>query len=730
MPIRLSGLNSGLDTDSIVKELVNAYSLKTQKYEKQKTKLEWKQDAWKSLNTKIYSLYTNVSNLRRSTAYNLKKTSVSDATKATVTASSGAVAGTQKLQILATAQSAYITGGKLGSDVTSSSTLASLGYTGGDTTIEVRTKGGDTKEINLSSDSKISDLVKQLQDAGLNASFDETNKRFFISSKESGEANDFDLCATDANSQLALSKLGLDISIVEYVKHEDGTQEKVFTSAGGYYKEAYDLYNAANGDIDTYLRTLVADYKTDLATQEAIVADNKDAIDAYKAVETKRDAREAFDAIAKAFEDMEWNITDEQLYNFAKEFESGVVDGEKVREYLDEQGIALPDGKSASEIATVLNNNKDNIRKMVAYDGDDIYAITMDDINAELESQQAAYDAAVNATNTANAQIEKIKASDFAELMELDETALTAKIAEYETRAQEAMDVLANSEPTENGAIKIEGQDAKIVLNGAEFTNTTNSFSINGLTIEALAETDGEISVTTAVDTDGIYDKIKDFLTEYNSVINEMTKLYNADSASDYEPLTDDEKEAMSEAEIEKWEDKIKASLLRRDTSLSNVMSAMINSMSQSIEINGKKVSLSTFGISTQGFLYAAENEQNAYHIDGDEDDAATSGKTDKLRQAIQDDPDQVIEFMKQLTTNLYEAIDKKMKSTTVSSAYKVYNDKAMDNELNEIEELIEKWEDKVSQQEEYYYNKFSDMEVALSKLQSQTNSLTSLLGQ
>lgn len=730
MPIRLSGLNSGLDTDSIVKELVNAYSLKTQKYEKQKTKLEWKQDAWKSLNTKIYSLYTNVSNLRRSTAYNLKKTSVSDATKATVTASSGAVAGTQKLQILATAQSAYITGGKLGSDVTSSSTLASLGYTGGDTTIEVRTKGGDTKEINLSSDSKISDLVKQLQDAGLNASFDETNKRFFISSKESGEANDFDLCATDANSQLALSKLGLDISIVEYVKHEDGTQEKVFTSAGGYYKEAYDLYNAANGDIDTYLRTLVADYKTDLATQEAIVADNKDAIDAYKAVETKRDAREAFDAIAKAFEDMEWNITDEQLYNFAKEFESGVVDGEKVREYLDEQGIALPDGKSASEIATVLNNNKDNIRKMVAYDGDDIYAITMDDINAELESQQAAYDAAVNATNTANAQIEKIKASDFAELMELDETALTDKIAEYETRAQEAMDVLANSEPTENGAIKIEGQDAKIVLNGAEFTNTTNSFSINGLTIEALAETDGEISVTTAVDTDGIYDKIKDFLTEYNSVINEMTKLYNADSASDYEPLTDDEKEAMSEAEIEKWEDKIKASLLRRDSSLSNVMSAMINSMSQSIEINGKKVSLSTFGISTQGFLYAAENEQNAYHIDGDEDDAATSGKTDKLRQAIQDDPDQVIEFMKQLTTNLYEAIDKKMKSTTVSSAYKVYNDKTMDNELNEIEELIEKWEDKVSQQEEYYYNKFSDMEVALSKLQSQTNSLTSLLGQ
>ena len=50
-----------------------------------------------------------------------------------------------------------------------------------------------------------------------------------------------------------------------------------------------------------------------------------------------------------------------------------------------------------------------------------------------------------------------------------------------------------------------------------------------------------------------------------------------------------------------------------------------------SCEIGGKKYSLSSFGISTLGFLNAAENEQNAYHIDGDEDDANTSGKTDKL---------------------------------------------------------------------------------------------------
>ena len=56
MAIRLSGMASGLDTDSIVQALVSSYSYKKSKYEKAQTKLGWTQDAWKSLNTKVYSL--------------------------------------------------------------------------------------------------------------------------------------------------------------------------------------------------------------------------------------------------------------------------------------------------------------------------------------------------------------------------------------------------------------------------------------------------------------------------------------------------------------------------------------------------------------------------------------------------------------------------------------------------------------------------------------------------
>ena len=84
---------------------------------------------------------------------------------------------------------------------------------------------------------------------------------------------------------------------------------------------------------------------------------------------------------------------------------------------------------------------------------------------------------------------------------------------------------------------------------------------------------------------------------------------------------------------------------------------------------------------------------------------------------------------MQQLTSDLYTAIGDKMKSSTLSSSYKVYNDKEMASEYSDYTTTIKKWEDKLSEQEDYYYKKFSAMEPALAQLNSQTSSLSSLFG-
>ena len=98
MSIRITGSASGLDTDSMVKELVHAYDEQGQKYTKAKTKTEWKQEAWTTLNGKIKNFYSKyASNMRFTDKYNAKTTTVSDSSKASVIADNTAPGGIQKL---------------------------------------------------------------------------------------------------------------------------------------------------------------------------------------------------------------------------------------------------------------------------------------------------------------------------------------------------------------------------------------------------------------------------------------------------------------------------------------------------------------------------------------------------------------------------------------------------------------------------------------------------------
>lgn len=288
----------------------------------------------------------------------------------------------------------------------------------------------------------------------------------------------------------------------------------------------------------------------------------------------------------------------------------------------------------------------------------------------------------------------------------------------------------------EGAATMIKGQDALIELNGAEYTSSKNTFEINGLTITALQETgDEEVTLTTQQDTDGIYDTIKNFFKKYNELINEMDKLYNAESASKYDPLTSEEKDAMSDTEVEEWEKKIKDSLLRRDGTLSSVSSVMKEVMlSTSVpDTNGRNDGndkyLSYFGIETLGYFKAKDNEKNAYHINGDTDDSAVKNNEDKLRKAIANEPDTVIEFFKKLSNNLYDKLTEKMAKTEYSSPFTVYNDKQLDAELKSYDSKIKTEQDKLNDYIDRWYQKFSQMEVAMSKLNSKQSSISSLFG-
>lgn len=283
------------------------------------------------------------------------------------------------------------------------------------------------------------------------------------------------------------------------------------------------------------------------------------------------------------------------------------------------------------------------------------------------------------------------------------------------------------------GGKKDAGSNAKLSLNGVSFESDTNSFNINGstYTINYMPATENEkIAVTTSTDYDGIYDVVKNMLKEYNDLVNEMSKLYNAESAKDYQPLTSEEKEAMSDKEVEEWDNKIKGAILRKDESLNDVISTMTSSITKGIQVGDQMMYLSDFGISTLGYFDSEVNERNALHIDGNPDDEATAGKEDRLKSMIASDPDKVMEFFQNFSSNLYDGLFERMSSNkSLSSVYKVYNDKQLAAESTDWDSKIKELEDKVTAIEDKWYSRFAKMETKLAKLQKNQTAVGGFFG-
>ena len=634
MGIRMSGLSSGMDTEAIVKELMSAQSMKKNKVVKAKTKLEWTQTKWSELNTKLTGLYNNfVSKMQLSTAYKTKKTTVSDATKASVAAKTSAANGSYSMEIKNVATSQYLTGAKINASASDKLTDIDSSLLNKEISITV---GAKTTKFAVTADTTLKDFTSALQSAGLNASFDDAQKRLFISSKESGLENAFSITTsgiTDAevNGRKALrDAAGYSSMTSSNKKLFDSAMEKLQTSGVG-----TDDYNSA---LNTIAKLSYETKKTSAENAATTYVKAKIYSEKYSEYEEK----------AK-----------EKLKDTYFE-EDGSLKPGKTQEAYDAAVAKQADADTTSYVGTQLKES--DVKLQIDEDGN----VTVNG----------------GANDSSNSTIPK-------------------------------------------GMALIEASDSKIILNGAELTSSSAVVSANGLdiTLTGLTKTDEPITFSVTNDTESVYNSIKSFLKEYNSVMKEMNTLYNADSAKGYEPLTSEEKEAMSDDDVKLWEDKIKKSLLRSDSTLSSIMSSMRSAMMSTVEYDGKTYALSSFGIMTSTDF----TEGGLLHIYGDADDSVYSAKDDKLKKALSEDPDAVIATLTGVFGKLRENMSQKMAATKYSSTLTFYNDIKMKSDVKSYEDEIEDWEDRLAEMEDSYYRKFTAMETALAKLQSQQSSMSSL---
>lgn len=752
MPIRITGMNSNLDTDTIIQQLVKASSEKKTKLEKAQTKLSWKQDIWKGLNTKIHTFFKKtLDNLRFSTAYKKKATTSSNDKIASVVAGDNAVNGTQKLKVDELSEAGYLTGGKLitqsGGKATLQTKLSELGSGGlnADGTEISVTIGGKTSNLSFSNNSTIEDVVNQLTQAGVGANFDAGNQRIYVNAQKSGKDNDFSLVANNMAGMDTLANLGL-LTAAE-TAGADSEAARWIGYQGNSDSDTLDNLIAA-GEVTKREAEKIKQYFADSKSRITENADLRKKIASYEKLydeEFKKQTEDIFtDANnQKIFADA--GLTDLGSYGSLQDIDltkaadarKALEDRYKVLDEMSTDGLTQDDLAARSKEMVALENDIHKLKSAESMKTEHQKMVDKVDANETKLADNATYinelekDADGNyklKTETdADGNVKDVtKATGTAKLTQaagdelVEKVNTVAKMGSYNTAG--------TASATAN---RIAGANAKIKLNGVDYESSSNNFSINGLTITAKEKTTGtdEVSIVTTDDVEGVYNVVKDFFKGYNEIIKEIDTMYNAASSKGYEPLTSEEKEAMSEDEIKKWEQKIKDSLLRRDSTLSTVSNTMKTAMLGSFNVGGKKMTLADFGIGTLGYFGAAENEKSMYHIDGDKDDANTATAKDRLKNMIAGDPDTVVSFFTQLTDSLYGELDKQMKSTDYRSVYHVYDDKKMKKEYDSYTKKIKEAETKLKALEDKYYKQFSNMEVALAKLQKSQSAVTSMLG-
>lgn len=726
--IRMTGLISNMDTESIVTQLMEAQRTKVTKIENKKTKLEWTQDKWKDFNTKLYKLYNDeVSKMRFQSTYMTKKATSSNDSTVKVEATMNATNGNHSVIVKQLASAQYVTSGKLGDNTSASSKLVELKDTDGNVmftagkTVTIKS-ATSTVDLEVTDSTTISDFVNACKSAGINASFDTAQKRLFISSKESGEANKFSITAEGFSDSSVYQSRADIMTAVGYTGLSTENKTKV--------SEALDTLNSINLTDTDRKDTLVDEVMSGNLTSTDSVVNEQEKEFVEAALTLKKYMEE------KAAKDAETKIVAQEKKNLIDNFQSGITNG-SVTIYGESYYNSIVDAavtyyKSNGETDVTTEDFTSETGKYHNVLKTYISNRVESDINKALgkvgltEEEEKNEDFKNNIDNLKKYLSDKITTEKYS-LIDKEKFYYNIKNVSNAEKNPTAANVNLGT-----GSNNIPAQDCIVEYNGAELTSKTNSISINGLNFTAVSESAKDsnnnytaTTISVENDVDSVYNMIKGFFKSYNSMLSEMNTAYYADSARGYDPLTDEEREAMTDDQIEKWETKIKNSLLRRDNTLGGIISGMKTALSGNVSVNGKTYSLSSFGIQTSSDY----SEKGLLHIYGDSDDSTYSGKTDKLKTALQEDPDTIMKVFTTIMEDLRDTMSKKMEKTSLSSALTYYNDVDISKKIKNYETEISDWETKLESMENRYYSQFTAMEKALANLQSQSSALSGLLG-
>ena len=367
--------------------------------------------------------------------------------------------------------------------------------------------------------------------------------------------------------------------------------------------------------------------------------------------------------------------------------------------------------------------------------------LTGDSFSFEINGEKFSFTAnntvadVISAINKSDAGV-KLSYSSISDSFSLEATESGSKfgISINETEGN-FLSKIFGSDKFENGALKadavVAGQDAVVSINGNEFSRTSNNFTIDGVTMQLTAVSaqkyDGagnvigyeETKVSTERDTEAIFETIKSFVEDYNKMIEKLNGyVYEEPTYRKYAPLTDAQRDEMTESQIEKWEEKSKQGLLYGDTTIRNFLQNMRSALYT--KSTTSKIALYDIGIET------SSNKDDRGKLVIDEE---------ALKKALSENVEEVEKLFvgtNGLADKLSDIMDRtaKVSAATPGELVRIAGAKeskatqtqsTLYNELRKIDERISVLNTRYNKEKDRYWKQFNAMETIISNYSSQS---------
>lgn len=268
------------------------------------------------------------------------------------------------------------------------------------------------------------------------------------------------------------------------------------------------------------------------------------------------------------------------------------------------------------------------------------------------------------------------------------------------------------------------GTNAKFTYNDhLQLESKTNHYTLNGVTFDFKQTTrlDEPVILTVSHDVDQAFEQIKEFVDQYNQLVYQLNETQREKRYRNYPPLTDAQKEEMTEKQIELWEEKAKSGLLRGETIITNSLYSMRRSWYGKVETDGKFTSLTEIGITTtQSYLDGGKLEINE----------------EKLKEALKEDPESVQKLFSNnvegssrgVINRLEDSIKDTMKriEERAGKSYSTLEGYTIGKNMKDLNSRIDAFEKKLISIENRYWAQFTAMEKAIQRANQQSMYLLS----